>query len=269
MEEAGPKRPKKGGTWQRQQAESAENSAESALSILLMTYLAQGVLSGACVHAIAVAAKHDLSKAEQGYCLPKLDALAKLKHGKNLQQSVLNKLSQETNLPKQAEVDVPLAGGPSNVASSCIMLPHERFSAFFSDEAAWARSVLPEDRLEQFWDAFEHHPCMEGHPVKAVKDWKGRCCPLSLHGDEVPVQGVKAYPTAKFTFMASLRSLFRVKRPAFPAQCLCFGKSCSGPFNAYGTAPSRHAIGGASPFLVKALNGKRPGNGWLGSISDV
>ena len=31
---------------------------------------------------------------------------------------------------------------------------------------------------------------MEGHPVKAVKDWKGRCCPLSLHGDEVPVQGV-------------------------------------------------------------------------------
>ena len=131
MEEAGPKRPKKGGTWQRQQAESAENSAESALSILLMTYLAQGVLSGACVHAIAVAAKHDLSKAEQGYCLPKLDALAKLKHGKNLQQSVLNKLSQETNLPKPAEVDVPLAGGPSNVASSCIMLPHELFSAFF------------------------------------------------------------------------------------------------------------------------------------------
>ncbi|CAJ1368989.1 unnamed protein product [Effrenium voratum] len=174
----------------RQQAESAENSAESALSILLMTYLAQGVLSGACVHAIAVAAKHDLSKAEQGYCLPKLDALAKIKHGKNLQQSVLNKLSQETNLPKPAEVDVPLAGGPSNVASSCIMLPHELFSAFFSDEAAWARSVLPEDRLEQFWDAFEHHPCMEGHPVKAVKDWKGRCCPLSLHGDEVPVQGV-------------------------------------------------------------------------------
>ena len=57
--------------------------------------------------------------------------------------------------------------------------------------------------------------------------------------------------------MASLRSLFKVKRPAFPAQCLCFGKSCSGPFNAYGTAPSRHAIGGASPFLVKALNGKK------------
>ena len=53
--------------------------------------------------------------------------------------------------------------------------------------------------------------------------------------------------------MASLRSLFRVKRPAFPAQCLCFGKSCSGRFNAYGTAPSRHAIGGASPFLVEVF----------------
>lgn len=192
MEDAGPQRKRrKGGINQRKRAHENEMMAESMLQGLLMTYLAQGIMSGVQVHAIAKAAKHDMDLTAEGYRLPKLDQLAAIQHGKNLNGSVFNMMRKETNLPKPTDFYIPMKSTDPSAASSSILLPHELFASFYQNENGWRRSILPDSsRLQDFWRIFTQHPCMDNHPLKSRKDWNQWCVPLSLHGDETPITGV-------------------------------------------------------------------------------
>ena len=192
MEAAGPSRKRrKGGIRQREAAATQEVTKESVLYTLLMSYLAQGIISGAHCHAVAKAAKADLDAAAEGFHFPALNSLANLQHGKNLQQAIFNALKKEANLPQLQEVDIPLKGQPTLCASASVMLPHELFAALHENPNGWAKSILPDpDKLEAFWSAFQGHPCMAQHPLHKRKGYKTKCIPLALHGDEVPVTGI-------------------------------------------------------------------------------
>ena len=45
-------------------------------------------------------------------------------------------------------------------------------------------------KLRHFWDEMEDHPLLVGHPVRARRNWKSLCVPISIHGDGVPCVGV-------------------------------------------------------------------------------
>ena len=74
MEPASKRR--KRGILQRQEAARSSAQEKSSLHELLMTFLAQGLLSGALCHSIAVAAKKDMDKIKEDKELPDLDQLA-------------------------------------------------------------------------------------------------------------------------------------------------------------------------------------------------
>lgn len=88
-----------------------ETEKESALQVLLMTYLAQGIISGVMVHSIAQAAAKDLEASREGFSLPALDRLAHLKHGRNLVQQVHSTLRRSTDLPEPFTCEIPYKDG--------------------------------------------------------------------------------------------------------------------------------------------------------------
>lgn len=179
---------RKGGQQQRLQKATENLHAESALQSLLMTYLAQGILSGVFVHSIAQAAQKDIQAARDGYSLPDLDKLSNLVQGKNLMRSVHYHLAKTSTLPKAFQEQVPYKDGSHPTS---ILLPHEQFAAMFENGASFNATILPStDVLTKFWQAFDGHPAMSNHPVKDKKNYTTHGIPLSFHGDEVPVVGV-------------------------------------------------------------------------------
>ena len=179
---------RKRGLLQRQGNARASVQEKSALHELLMTLLAQGILSGALCHSIAVAAKKDMNKIKDEKELQDLDKLASLKHGKNLVGSVYGNLKKSSNLPAPFAVDIPYkdATKPGN-----ILLPHEYFAAMYENDHHWKTSILRDSRkLTEFWSTFDSHPLMHNNPLKDIPEYAKTLIPLSLHGDEVPVFGV-------------------------------------------------------------------------------
>lgn len=190
MDSEGPpsKKRRKGGQQQRLAAVAEESTEMSALHFLLMTLLAQGILSGALCHNIAVAAQQDFMKIKEGKQLPDLAKLAKLKHGKNLVKSVYGNLKNASNLPAPFSVQIPYSDG---TYAGDILLPQEYFAAMYEDPIFWKKTILGDERkLKTFWDNFETHPLMHNSPLKKLPNYKETVVPLLLHGDEVPVFGV-------------------------------------------------------------------------------
>lgn len=79
MEAASSSKRRRGGLWQRRQAQQEENQCPSVLFSLLMVMFAKGILSGAQVHELAVAAQTDLDRTRDGKQVTKLNEIAKLK----------------------------------------------------------------------------------------------------------------------------------------------------------------------------------------------
>lgn len=184
----GPSRKRRRGIQQRLETLDDELTQSSALHFLLMTLLAQGVLSGALCHSIAQAAKKDFDAIQEGKKLSDIEQLANLKHGKNLVRSVYGNLSKASTLPEPLAVQMPFSDG--NHPGS-ILLPHEYFAYMFEHEMFWKKTIMSnEDSLQRFWSTFEKHPCMKASPILKVKDYQKYMVPLALHGDEVPCYGV-------------------------------------------------------------------------------
>ena len=100
---------------------------ESALQVLLLLNLAKGILSAYQVSELAKAAKKDIDLASQGYTFPKLNKLANVQHGRNLQGSIMRELAKDSDRPKPQEFDIPMKGTSSTAASSNVLLFHEMF----------------------------------------------------------------------------------------------------------------------------------------------
>ncbi|CAE8680872.1 unnamed protein product [Polarella glacialis] len=158
------------------------------LHTFLTTQLAWGAMSPSMVHQVAVSAITDIETAKAGRELPKLATLAKFKERRSLWRGVQDTLAQESNLPQPCAVNMPYKGDPQRAS---LLLPHEYFAAMYEDTRAWATSILPDpEKLSEIWESMQNHPAMQNHPMKQENDWKTKCVPLGLHGDEVPIVGV-------------------------------------------------------------------------------
>ena len=104
-----------------------------------MTFLAQGLLSGALCHSIAVAAKNDMDKIKEDKELPDLDQLAGLKLGKSLIKSVYGNLKKSSNLPAPFPAEIPYKDATK---PGYILLPHEYSAAMYENDFHWKSSVL-------------------------------------------------------------------------------------------------------------------------------
>ena len=221
--EAGPSRKKRKGGIQQRQAAAVEQAAdESALYAFLMTKYAQGLLSAALCHSILMAAARDLEAAKQGTEFPEIDRAVKVKLSKNVQRCLDQDLRKIAALPKPMEADIPMQGGPTDCASSAILLPHETVHGFFNSAQGWLKCILPDtNQLPGFWNVFRHHPCMENHPVLSETDFDTTFIPLCLHGDEVPAQGVgKIWSQSALQF--SFNSLLASAAGRLPEDCSLF-----------------------------------------------
>ena len=108
----------------------------------------------------------------------------------------------DISLPDPFQFEVPFKK-PLGHKKTSAMLPHEVFSAiyhFYPD--AWSTSVLPTEQvLSSFWDGNRGHPQMSNHPVKDRSDFRTKCIPIGMHGDEVPVTGIgKCWSKMLLTF---------------------------------------------------------------------
>jgi hypothetical protein len=171
---------RKGGVHQRMKRAAEEMTRESALQALLMTYLAQGLISGAMVHAVAQAAAQDLQGAREGYTFPAFEKLASLQHSRNLIRQVYYGLTNLSSLPMPFTCQIPYKDG---IHPGSILLPHELFSAFFENSNFWHKSILPcKQKLQEFWHKFDGHPAMTNHPIKRKRNYRTHGVPLGLHG---------------------------------------------------------------------------------------
>ena len=184
-----PKR-RKGGIQQRRAADLEERTGKSALHELLMTYLAQGILSASMCWNISQAAAEDLKRAGDGIVFPDLEFLASFTSAKNVQRGIDGLLAKQSGWPMPTEVNIPMQGTNPEKASSYIMLPHETFHAMYHSAKGWTSSILPDSsKLASFWSTFCKHPAMVDHPISKRSD-KNKAVPFCLHGDEVPIVGV-------------------------------------------------------------------------------
>ena len=180
---------RKGGIGQRQQQSRETEVIEGTLYPLLMSYLAQGILSGVTIHAIAKSAADDINAAMDDYDLHNLKALAAMKGSGHVADNVAQHMKKASDLPHPLTMDFPYSDGQDH--KTAILLPHEYFAAMYEEPERWRHSVMPDKSLlGKFWEGFQHHPCMSNHPAKSSPDWKQWCVPLMFYGDEVPVVGV-------------------------------------------------------------------------------
>ena len=179
---------RKGGLQQRLRRTQEDLEKESALESLLMTYLAQGILSAAIIHGIAVAAAKDIQATKDGFTLPAIDRIANVTFGRNVKTSIYRRLQRKSDLPSPFTVNIPFKDGSH---PSGILLPHELFAALYRHPGFWKVAMVPDDgKLPELWNAIQEHPALKDHPIKSKLGWRTYGVPLVLHGDEVPVVGV-------------------------------------------------------------------------------
>ena len=187
--EAGPSSKRRKGSAQRLQSSRNEAVVEGVLYPLLMTHLAQGLLSGVTCGKIAQAAVSDINVAVEGADLASLKKLASISHLRHVAYRVDKQMRTDSDLPPPYHVDMQYSNGAEQKAA--ILLPHEYFAAMYENKDRWRHSVLPDaGYLQRFWETFQNHPCMIGHPARSKRGWQNFSIPLMLYGDEVPVAGI-------------------------------------------------------------------------------
>ena len=136
--------------------------------------------------------------------MPELEALARLGNFGQYPNKVYAHLMQQVEpmirLPECFEHRLMLKKPMLGRYSQRMMLPHELFAHMYEKRrCVWDQSVLNKEepgRLAEFWNAVKAapHPAWEQHPLRLEEESgvrsTGRCVPISLHRDEVPVAGL-------------------------------------------------------------------------------
>ena len=255
---------RKGGVWQRARAATEEKHANSCLFQLLMTMFAKGILSASQCHQIAQAAKKDIDKAAEGYIFPKLDHIAGIQHNRNLQGSVFRMIEKESKAPELFHVHIPLASTDPNKESCALLLPHELFAWFYGGNC-WEAKILPTQELcEKFWRPFRGHPCMNGHPLFEREDFRTKCVPLGLHGDEVPISGIGKI-WCRNALVLSWCSLLAVAAGRSAQVCMNYIWGCFQKFLQPGEHGTMEVFWSITVWSFTAIwSGKWPDKDWRG-----
>ena len=197
---------RKHGIRMRAQEEDPAEEPRSLLCDYLLTEVAWGACSPQQAQHIAALALHDMSR-DSPNSLIDLKALAKAgsfgKQQQNVNREVQKLLEACTTLPAPLILKLPYKE-PWGEAETGMLLPHEMFAHVYKHyKDAWSSMMMGgrEEACSTFWTQVEHHPQMSGHSVKSRRDYKNKCVPLGIHGDEVPVTGVgKVWSKLLLTF---------------------------------------------------------------------
>lgn len=186
MSEPASKKRKTGGLHQRLKKASPVQS--SKVYSYLLEKFASGKLSARVCLEIACAATSDNQAARDGCVFPDLEKFTELQQCNNSHRTMASALRSSSALPVPMKATLPFKGGEQ---VSCILLPHEFFAAMYCRPELWEKTIMPdESKLPKLWQSMQDHPSLQGHPALERADFRERCLPLALHGDEVPVQGV-------------------------------------------------------------------------------
>ena len=188
----------KGGQSQRvsRSVASEETILQSCLATFLIQQFAWGQFSGQMVQKIAELAMKD-AQAMQNNPKGKLKELQDLSevgsngdHSQHVHRDIMKLTANKTRLPAPCKVDLPFGRQLGNQTQT-ILLPHEVFSCIYHKyKDTWALSILPNlDGLTSFWDSNQEHPNMANHPLQLQDNYRTKCIPLGMRGDEVPVTG--------------------------------------------------------------------------------
>jgi hypothetical protein len=181
---------------------------ESFLASFLIQQFAWGHFSGQMVQQIAELAMKDVNaiKANPNGKLQELQNLSQVgsrgKHSQNVHRDIMGLTACKTKLPEPCQVVLPFARGLGSHTQT-ILLPHEVFSCIYHKyKNTWSKCILPSlDVLTSFWDANQEHPNMANHPLQLQDNYRTKCIPLGMHGDEVPVTGKgKCWSKSMLTF---------------------------------------------------------------------
>ena len=126
--------------------------------------------------------------------------------------------------PKPTDVTLPFKE-PLGDRTQSLLFPHEMFASIYEHYPhAWTQNILPDaETLGIFWDSMAAHPQMVGHPIAARPDFRSRCIPLGLHGDDVPITGIGKIWVSKMT----LSHFFRCWRWVAAREIKCYGYTAS------------------------------------------
>lgn len=256
---------RKGGLHQRMARVAEDRDTPSALYMLLITMLAQGILSGVQCHQISVAARRDLDGSKNDQIFNDLARLARLQRGQNLVRSVYTLLSKTTALPPPLQAPLPYKDG---VHPAFILLPHELFAYMWDHQDVWKRKMLSDpNKLREFWTSMDGHPAMFNHPLRDYEDFQDWCLPISIHGDEVPVFGIgKIWSRSCLSF-----SWCSIVQNALGGACAEIMLYIFGLFEKFAIDSNTHAPGTMESFFkilawsFQAMwEGKWPSHDWRG-----
>jgi hypothetical protein len=178
---------------------------ESLLATFLLQQFAWGYMTPQLIQKISALAVQDFVNATSvNGRLVSLEEISKIGGFNKLENNMhrdLGKFLQNTMVPKGFNTLMPFKG--LGIQEQTIMLPHEVFATLFHNyPKAWQSTILPKpEMLECFWDSQADHPAMNGHPMTSKPDYKSKCLPIGLHGDEVPITGKgKVWSKSMLTF---------------------------------------------------------------------
>ena len=160
MHSGAPSKKRRGGLHQRLAAANRELELKSSLYSLLMLHYGGGLMSGALVHSIAVAAQKDLDKQKDGYKITDLQKIAPLKRGKKFGPSLTRMMAKEADLPNPFEVDIQC----KEAANIALLLPYRIFCCNVRERHRICQMCLASQQLT--WGVVENlrQPSMHGWP---------------------------------------------------------------------------------------------------------
>ena len=213
---------RKGGVQQRLAKAADEEKAtlgDSKLAKLLLQKYAWGELSPQQLQEIAAAACRDMEQLADGKTMPDLLAFSQLgsqgANPQNCYRDLMRQVEPKVRTPLAHTATIPFKD-PLGDCEQSFFLPHEMFAGIYNDfPNTWKHSVLPDQaELYKFWDEVQDHPQLREHPLGDRPDYKRRCVPIAVHGDDVPIVGIGKGWTSKMTVFTwcSLVALERATR---------------------------------------------------------
>ena len=201
---------RKGGVRQRlaaQRRELDEKPHTSALAVLLLQLFSWGEASPQLCQRIASAAYEDAMmfyNTETDLRDLKVigDIGCKGKWPNKCYQDLMLKMPLRVCIPLPTLSQLPFRE-PCSSLQQAFLLPHELFASIWSSyPSTWKKCVVPDEQvLESFWRHNENHPAFDAADFHGIPDFRRRCVPIGLHGDDVPITGVgKAWAQQQTVF---------------------------------------------------------------------
>lgn len=180
----------------REQEEQAAGVGTSLLALHLASEFSWGSYSPQQVQKLASLTLQDFKKVARPEDIP--EDLVKLagigssgRYPSKCHEDLMKLVEPRVKLPQPTVANLPFKA-PINEQPQAMFLPHETFASLYNDFGeGWMKSMVPDaSEIPVFWGSVANHPGIRDHPMKAKGDFRNKCIPVGMHGDDVPCTGL-------------------------------------------------------------------------------